>query len=255
MIDTKSKFYFGYEVTSTPINFYANFKEGAGPELTAILKRGYYSLTNFAIELERALNAAGGQVYSVSVNRTTRVLTISAVGSFTILAATGGNNGADIWPIAGFTTDQTGTALSSNVASGYEYVPQFRLQEYVKPGQRQETIDAVINETGSGRIEVVTFGIKKLIEMDIKFISNLDCGSGAIEYNATGYDDAQFFMENVVKRGSLEFMPDRDDASLFYEVSIESTDADSKGLKFKLTEETQVQGYYKTGKLVFRIIE
>lgn len=255
MITTLSKFYFGYEVTSNPINFYANFKEGAGPELIAILKRGYYSLTKFAIELERALNAAGGQAYTVTVNRTTRVITISAPGAFTIMAASGSNVGNDIWPIAGFTIDHTGTSVSGDLASGYEYKPQFRLQEYVQPGQRQENIDAVVNETGSGRIEVVRFGIKKLIEMDIKFITNLPCGNGAIESNPTGYDDAIFFMENLIKRGSIEFMEDRNHPETFYEISCVSTQDDTNGLKFKLTEETQVAGIFKTGKLVFRIIE
>ena len=249
MINTMSKFYFGTEVTLT--NFYLNFDEG-GSELTAILKRGYYSLTDFAVEIARAMTAVGGQTYSVSVNRVNRRLTISASSSFTLRIATGSNVGSDIYSLAGFTgTNVTGTSLTGGSGAGYEYVPQFRLQDYVKPGQRKETIESTINETGSGRIEVVKFGLRSLIEMNIRFITSVPQG-GAIEHNPEGYEDAEFFMTELIKRGDIEFMPDRDDTSTFYEISLESTEADSKGLKFKLIEEP-AQDYYRTGKLVFRI--
>lgn len=249
MINSMSKFYFGTEVTLT--NFYLNFDEG-GSELTAILRRGYYSLTDFAAEIARAMTEAGGQTYSVSVNRSTRVLTISASGSFSLLITSGTNVGQDIFSLAGFSgVDVTGTSLSGGSGAGYEYIPQFRLQDYVKPGQRQETIDSTINETGSGRIEIVKFGLRSFIEMNIRFITSV-CQGGAIENNPEGYEDAEFFMTELIKRGDIEFMPDRNDTSTFYEISLDSTEQDSKGLKFKLTEEP-VQDYYKTGKLVFRI--
>lgn len=252
MIANRSQFYFGTEITLE--NYYLNFKEGAGPELTAILTRGYYSLTDFVDEIERALNEAGALTYTVTFNRTTRIINIAATGTFTLLASTGTNVGNSAYSLMGYAAiNVTGTSLSGGSGAGYSYRPQYPIQDYVKPGQRQESVDATINETGSGRVEVVKFGLRSFVEMNLRFITSIPQG-GAIENNYTGYEDAQFFMEEITKRGDIEFMEDRDIPGTFYKISLQSTESDSKGLGFKLIEEPAL-GYYRTGKLVFRVIE
>lgn len=250
-IKSLSQFYFGYEITTD--NQYINFDEG-GPELTAILRRDYFTLTDFLIEIGRAMSSVGGQTYSATVDRETRIITITAAGSFTLLAASGTNVSNSPFALMGYAAiDVTGSALSGGSASGYLYRPQFSLQDYVQPGQRKESVDSTINETGSGRVEVITFGLREFMECNIRFITNIRQSGAVIQDNPTGYEDALFFMDEITKRGNIEFMPDRDDPDNFFEVSLESTEQDAKGLKYKLTEES-VSDYYRTGKLVFRII-
>ena len=88
-LNTMIKFYFGHNVTSS--NSKLDFQEGAGSELTATLNVGDYSLTEYATELQRALNDAGALTFTVTVARATRYVTIAATGAFTLLAATGTN--------------------------------------------------------------------------------------------------------------------------------------------------------------------
>ena len=81
MIDTYSKFYYGLEVTAS--NKWIDFDEGAG-EINVSLDPGFYTLEQIAQAVEDKMNDSGADVYTVSVNRDTRKITISSTGTFSL---------------------------------------------------------------------------------------------------------------------------------------------------------------------------
>jgi hypothetical protein len=255
-IQTHSKFYYGYEVSDEAQ--WIDFDEGAG-ELSAELTIGFYSLTDFAAELERALNDAGSLTYTVTVNRTTRVLTIAASGAVELLVSSGSHQGTTAYGTAGFTGADRASATSHvSAATGTAYTTQFKLQSYVDPEDFNDATYGTVNKSASGKLEVVTFGTERFIEANIKYATNIAQGaSSPIRNNATGRADLQALMRYMTSKGPLEFMPDEDVPGTFHTVILESTPDDSKGLKFKLKElyGQGLPGYFETGVLKFRLVE
>lgn len=256
-ISTFSKFYFGTEITLTTNRI--DIDEGAG-ELSGTLDLGVYSLTGLAIALEQELNAIGLNAYTVSFNRETRVFNITADAAFDLLIANGTNQGNGCYSVFGFTgtSDLTGqTSYVADTPAGSEYVTQFPPQSYVAPNFRKEKGDASVNVSASGIVEVISFGDISFVEMDLLYITNITMDGTVIRSNATGVEDTIDFLTFATKRGPIEFMPDKDDSNTFYQCNLESTSEDRNGTKFKLAEETgkNLPGVYKTGKLVFRILE
>ena len=86
MINTYSLFYYGIEVDAD--NYQLAFSEGGGPEILVELSWGLKTLNQLAEELEDILNEFGALTYTVTVNRSTRIMTIAASGSFSILFLT-----------------------------------------------------------------------------------------------------------------------------------------------------------------------
>ena len=122
-LENFSTFYYGHEITSD--NNKIDFEEGFG-ELVAEINVGTYSLTDFVIAVQDALNSAGSNIYFVTLNRTTRQITITANNPFDLLITTGDHTGTSSFPLMGFTgPDLTGqTVYVSNGPSGSEYRPQ-----------------------------------------------------------------------------------------------------------------------------------
>lgn len=258
MITTFGKFYYGHSVSNS--NRYIDFKEGAGPNLVATIDTGEYSLTDFVDKVSTALNSAGALTYTVSVNRTTRVITISATGSFTLLCGTGTNIGNGAFSLMGFDAVDTSSAAtqSGDYASGYEWVPQYKPQDSVDFDNNQMHIDGTVKQSTDGTVEAVKFGTKKIMEANYKFITDIhQSATSPILNDASGVSNARDFLEYAVTKADLEFMPDKDDADVFVKCILESTSEDKDGLSFKLKEQYAqgLVGYYETGLLKFRKIE
>lgn len=256
-ISTRSKFYFGHTITADNQNL--DFKEGAGSELTAVLEIGTYSLEEFAAEIERAMTVAGTFVYTVTVNRTTRVITIAADSAITLLGATGTHIGTGVFSLAGFAASDTGSATShvGGSASGSSYATQFVPQDYIAPDDWQAATDGVVNKSASGRIEVVRFGTETFFQMNLKYITSVALGSGSpIRYSATGLADARTFMQYLTTKARVEFMPDEDTPGTYSTVILESTPDDKNGLAYMLKEMIgqHLPGFFETGKLKFRVV-
>lgn len=261
MITTKSMFYYGHEVDAD--NNLLDFKEGAGAELTAQLNVGEYTLTDFVTELARALNAAGALTYTVTVNRTTRIITISATGAFTILGATGTHAGNLCLELAGFSLVDTSsdTSHAGSSASGSVWRPQWTIQEYVSFDDNVSSIDGIKRESASGQVETVTYGKRYIMEGNFKFITNVyqppmssTNASRELENDSSGVSNARAFLAYATEIKPLEFIPDRSDASTFESCILESTPESQDGLAFKLKElyGMNLSGYYETGLLKFR---
>ena len=108
MITTHSAFIYGHTIDNS--NFYFGIDEGSG-EILVELNAGAYSLTDFANELARALNefTTITNNYSVTIDRATRKLTISADNNFSILTTTSAQVSISAYSLAGFSgADKTG---------------------------------------------------------------------------------------------------------------------------------------------------
>ncbi len=255
MIYTWSKFNFGHDVTVD--NKYIPFAEGAG-ELLAEVAIGNYTLAEFAQAVEDALNTAGALTYVVTLSRTGNILTVAASGTFQLLAFTGSTT-STAYSLMGFetTSDRTGAATYAGpLPSGTEYFPQFQLQSYVPPENYIESVDPTINTTGDGRVEVVNFGRKRMIEMDIKFITDLPMDGQTFGNNPTGLQDARDFLDYISQKKVFEFVPDELTPGTFHKVILEKSQNYGNGTGFKL-KELFTQGLndiYETGVFTLRVI-
>lgn len=252
-LSTFSRFYYDYQITLTSNKI--NFDEGGG-ELTATIPLGIYSPTDLAAEIGTQLTSVGGQEYTVVFNRSSRTFSISASSNFSLLVATGTQSSSSAFSVFGFSgLDRSGASAYTGGVSGSEYVTQFRPQDYIAPGFEIEKSDASVNVSANGDVEVVSFGDVQFIEMNLLFITDIAMDGIVIRSNPNGVQDAIDFMTYLINRGPVEFMPDKDNAGVYYKVTLESTPSSSNGVGFSLVEETNnnLPGIYRTGRLRFRI--
>lgn len=260
MIQTFSKFYYGFEIT--PENQNVDFIEDAGSEITAEIDVGSYTPTKFCAALKNALQTTGTLVYDVTFNRMTRIISIESVGgSVKFLTHSGSHNGNDPFAMMGFSKISDTALATTHVGSdpaGEQYAPQFYLQSYVPSDDIQGAIDASIARTASGAVEVVKFGTEKFMECNIWLASDY-VGKVTSEWrqNPTGVSDLRRFLQFLTTKSPIEFMPDENDPSTFETMILESTSESSSGVKYRLKElyDKGFLGYYESGKLVFRVIE
>lgn len=252
---TYSKFYFDYTVTQE--NQALDFDEGSG-EIQATLRVGKYSLNQIAQQVAATLNDTGTQEYTVSVNRVTRRITISAPSNFSLLCDTGTRQATSIWETIGFdtATDKTGanSYLGEN-AAGKEYATQFWLQDYISTDDFQEAAEGVVNQAADGSIEVVRFGIRRFMEANFKYICNVPPGQswGAIRNYPNGVERFREFARYLVTKGPFEFMPDEDKPAEFQTLILESTPQSAQGLGYRLRDQLDnVAGLYESGLYKFR---
>jgi hypothetical protein len=141
-------------------------------------------------------------------------------------------------------------------ASGSEYYPQFMLQSYVPPGNFVESVEATVNESADGRVEVVRFGTRNMIEMDIKFITNKTMDGSIIRNNPTGLADALDFFNYVSQKKKFEFVPDVTSTSTYHKVILEKFPGNSNGTGFKLREllSENLPDFYETGVMTLRVV-
>lgn len=253
---TKSKFYFGVQISSG--NNVLDIDEGSGLIQVSLANKAF-APSEIATALASALNESGSLNYTVTLNRTTRLLRITASGTFSILRASGPNSASNIYSTLGFPggTDLTGLSqYEGTVGVGFEFEPQFYLLDYVPLDHNVKSVKASVNETGSGAVEVIRFGTKRYMECSIDFISDQKfIGDEIWESNVNGISDALNFMGFAIEKATIEFMPNRLDVANYTKLILESTESDSQGVGFRLIEMLDYgAGIYRTGRLVFREI-
>lgn len=249
-IKTLSRFFYGTAVTR--LVWAVDFNEGAG-ELQATLAVGNYSLTEYGVELQRALRAAGSQAYVVSLNRTTRKFTISAPLNFSLLAGTGTRIGVGAWSMIGAAaTDKTGAnTYTMENGAGSEYNPQYYLDGYTKEGHSIELEDAAVSSTPVGYSQIASFGDGSRVPMNIRLITNkTGLKNTGFVANLNGESDFLTFIKYAMKKGRLEFMPDKTTPATFIKCFLESTSEDRDARKFKL--KNMAVDIYESGTLTFR---
>lgn len=256
-LKTRSKFYYGLELTAP--NIWLDFDEGGG-EISIELTAKSYAPSDITSYLASSMNDAPGAgfTYSWSFNRSTRKLTVTGSSAFDLLISTGTHATTAAWASLGFTggVDLTGaTSYTAADPVGLELLPQFYLLDYVSPDERQEAVEATINETGSGIVEIVKFGNRKFVEFNMEYINNYCTDGLIIEISATAYEDTINFLQSITNKELIEFMPDRDDTSVFYKLQLDKTEESGQGIGYKLKQMPDLDGYYRTGKLTFRVVE
>lgn len=254
-LSTRSVFYYGYTVDNTSNTIRIN--EGSG-DVDIELSVGKYSATDYVAMVSREINAALTQDYTVVLDRVTRYITISAPLNFEMKIADifPLNSG---YPIMGFVAEvnQSGSnEYTGDAASGKAYYPQFVLQSYVPLEQYKEFLDASINQTGDGAEEIVSFGLVRYTEFNIKGISDRYYAYGSpVENNPTGVTDAIDFMDYCIEKGAVEFMPNRNVRETYVKIIANKFPGNSKGVGYKLKEDARIVGIYSTGIIKFKEIK
>lgn len=254
-ITTRSLFFYGHLVTLG--NRALDFSEG-GAEILANLRVGDYSATEFAAEVARTLNEFGALTYTVTLNRATRKLTISASGNFELLTNSGSRPGIAIWALLGMATAADKTGAASYVAdseTGSAYETQYPVDKYVSPAHSIVFENANYNVTPVGVANQISFGDGRRIGMNIRLISNevptsTRCQPGFL-INAQGITDFMTFIRYAMGKAKIEFMEDRDTPGTLFKVLLESTAEDRGARSFEL-KNMKTPNYYESGDLVFR---
>lgn len=252
-VGTFSTFYYGQSVTNE--NFYLNFKEGA-PELSASIQIGSYSITDFLVAVKTALDVAGALVYTVSVDRSTRLITISSTATFELLVTSGSQVGQSIWSLLGFSgADRTGASTyTGNLPCGSQYKTQFKLQDFTHSDDFQTKVDPTVLESASGTVETVNFGTRKIYEMSFKFITDKPGDNYVIRNNQNGVSDARTFLQYITQKKPFEFMQDSGNTASFKKVILEATPTSVDGTGYKLVElvSQNLPGYYEINNVQMR---
>ena len=259
MIRTYSGWNYGHTINEN--NKFLNFDEGGG-ELTATLNVGSYTLGEFFNEVSRALNAASlNETYTVTLDRSTRLITITGSNTFDLLINSGTQASQSVYPLAGFNgADRTGaTSYEGDSPSGSVFEPQFLLQDYVDFDIDQKANNVTVNETPSGILEVIKYGDINFMACNIKLqkdqsVDEPRSKGNIIKFSPTGFTDLLTFMRYAASKAPLEFIPDLLNPDSFTRCIIESSPSSKDGTGFKL-KELYTEGladWYETGSLVFR---
>lgn len=256
-LDVFSKFYYGFIIDND--NRFLNFDEG-GLELTVELLGGSYSFTEGAVMVQNAFNAAGALGYTVTPDRTTRSLTISATGTWNALIQSGTLAANQAWDQIGFTglVDLTGASSYTGdtpVVSSFQ--PQFWLQDYTPSSNKKKKSESTVRKTATGAVEVVTFGDESYMKCSIMFSTDLPMDDKVIANNPTGLADLRSFMEFCITKAKLEFMEDVAVPNNFETMILESTEQGRDGTEFELKEmvSQNLPDFYEVKGLTFRVIE
>lgn len=254
MITTNSAFIYGFVITTS--NNKLDIDEGSG-ETPVTLAVGKYSPNGLMTEIASKLNAALDNTYAVTFNRSTRTVTISADADFDVLISSGSNSSLGVYTLLGLgASDLTGlSSYTGLIAAGSEYRPQMRLQDYISTAHNKRAIDAAVNKSTSGEIEVVSFGEERFMRCNIMFATDIVQPEGSvIKNNQTGVQDLIDFMDSLVDKEKIDFVPDLLNPSTFETLLLESTPESDNGVGYELKEEYSrgLPGYFQTGLLTFR---
>lgn len=240
-----------YGIEITKFNRYIDFQTTfEGPQFSAALSVGYYSLTSIANEVVRAMTAAdAANSFYCTVDRTylsgsANRITIGCgtSGYLNLLFHSGTHTVNTAASVLGYSiTDYTGSIYYQNASSigtylrpslyGYNYVP-FELNQEVQ-GSRSIAV--------SGIKEAIVFNIMKFGSIEFKF----EPKSKIAEWTA--------FMQWAIQQRPFEFTPEIASPSTYYEVTLDTSSRGSNGMGFRFSEQLpQFPNYYQTGKLEFR---
>lgn len=256
-LKTRSAFIYGHTITDA--NTFLNFSEDGVTELTTTVDEGAYTLTEFVDKVAQALNEVGNNEYTVTVDRTTRLITISADANFSLLVVSGTQSSISVWDLLGFNADQSGSdTYTASLPSGDLYLPQGPLYDYIPSENIKEVVQSERNESSSGdAIEVISYGVRNYMECEIKYATDIVQPTGKkyfLDNNPNGVADLRRFLDYVRTVAPIEFIPNRDDFSVFESFIIERTDRSRDGTGFQIRElyAEGLADYFSSGRLIFR---
>jgi hypothetical protein len=220
------------------------------------MRRGYYSPTAYLEEAGRAMNEVGTYGYAWTLNRTTRIATVTAGTIFTLRCATTGNAA---WTMVGASTlsNKTGAlTYAMDTTTGSEFSPQFWLQDYVDSDHYRAAVDQVVRTAVDGSVEVVRWGRVRFTQFNISRQTNVTMPSNApIENDADGVESLLAFVDFITTKGKFEFMKDRAVPGTYKTLMLESFPGWNDGTGYMLKElyAKGMPGYFETGILKLRV--
>ena len=253
-IKTYSAFNYGHTIDDD--NNLIDFNEGA-LDLVGEIEIGSYSLGEFVDAVSIALNNAGTQEYTVSIDRATRLISISASSNFSLLPVTGVNSVISAFPLMGFTIDKTlSNSYIGDESSGSYFEPQNILQKFVDYNNNVKTTGSSVNKTADGRVEVVSYGQVEFMSCNITPITDIS-PQLSIKNNINAVSEFRSFMNYCITKAPIEFIEDINSPLVFKKTLLESTKESKDGVDFKIKElfSKKLFGYYESGGLVFRALE
>lgn len=251
-LTTFSGFIYGHDISED--NQFIDFNEDGFTEIGAQIKIGSYTLASFIDAVSNAMNEAGDSTYTVTVNRTTRLITITGSAPFNITVTSGSHFAISAFSLMGFSTNRSGSnTYTADLPSGFLYEPQYKLQRYVDFSDIVESADSSVNTSASGIVEVVSFGQNQFMECNITYATNI-IGQGVIKNNSAGVTDLRAFMNYAIQKKPMEFIPNLAAPTVFISCILERTQKNSKGVGFQLYElySRGLANYFETGTLTFR---
>lgn len=248
-LTSQSLFLYGIsvDVTNNLIDFRA---VSAGPVLTATLNIGNYTLSGLLREFKRAMEAADpAHLYSGSANRTTsggtqNRITLSTNSAYLdLLFLSGIGNAATACFLFGFTkTDKTGnTTYTGSSTAGTPLVSELVGYNYLGPEFMRQVFGSV-NVSSNGTKEALVWSIQQWISVEFKH-----------EPMAKAISEWVLLIDWMIQQKEFEFTPEISNSGTLYEVTLDGSEMDSKGLGFKLPEMLpDFPFYFRTGNIKMR---
>jgi hypothetical protein len=253
-----SAFYYGHTITKS--NYYINIGEAYLDPIERVgrVAIGAYTLTKFGDLVATALNSAGSQEYTVTLDRTTRKFTISAVNNFELLLDTGSNKTTSVYTLLGFTgtVDLTGSnSYEADSQSGEAYITQTPLANFSDFKYNKEKAEAVVRSTPAGITEVISYSTLERMICDFPAITNY-VPQRFIRATETGLDEAEAFLDYCITKAPMEFLENYEEVE-YTPCILDKTSKNSKGVGYQLKERVrdQLPGYYSIAGLTFLKIE
>jgi len=252
-LTSNSLFLYNFQITQ--YNSSLDFRAvSGGPILQATLNFGFYSLSSLMTEVVRAMAEVDpAHLYTVTADRTilggtqNRVTIQTSYTYLDLLFATGPRASTSCATILGYTaTDKTGaTSYTGSSSAGTTLQPDFPGYNY-QPPMTLKKIFGAVNVSASGVKEAVVFKVQRFIEVQFKY-----------EPLVKSVGEWDNFFTWAIQQREFDFTPEIASPSVFYNVTLEKTSTDPKGLGFVM-KEMIAQGfpfYFDTGLLTFRIKE
>jgi len=249
----QSKSLFLYSLTVDASNQNLPFKAALlGPQLNAVLAAGFYSLTDLAIQIEGAMNAADpSNTYTVAIDRTVMSgtenrITISTNGTFlSLLFATGTTAASSCRDLISFGIfDYTGFLTYTNGAtSGVALLTEWFGNNYQPPEVFVKNFGTV-NVSTNGTKEAITWTVQRFIGVEYKY-----------EPQAKVLTEWRDFISWIIQQKPFDYTPEISLPNVVHDVTLEKSSDDGKGLGFNMKEMIpQFPFQYTTGAMTFRII-
>lgn len=246
----KSLFLYGLEVRDDNQNL--PFKAAAlGPQLNAILPAGFYSLTSLIAQIKASMQIADpANIYTVTVDRTfmggtENRITIATSGAYLdLLFATGTLAASSCRDLIGFGIfDYTGaTSYQNGTTSGVALNTAWWGNNYQPPEVFVKNFGTV-NVATNGEKEAITWTVQRFIGVEYKY-----------EPEPKVLTEWRDLIAWLIQQKPFDYTPQVTEPLVVYEVTLESSSEDGKGLGFKMKEMVPQFPYmYSTGPMTLRI--
>lgn len=250
-LSSQSLFLYNFQVTANNQNL--QFQAvNSGPVLSAVIPLGYYSLGALLTQITSQMQAADtANTYTWTVDRTVsggtqNRVSVSTSGSYLkILFGSGSLAVSSCAPLIGFNASDysSATTYTGGTTAGTTLLTTFVGYNYLGPLLNQKLYGNV-NVSVNGLKEAVVFQNQQFVDVEFRY-----------EPKANALTNWSPLLIWMMQQRLFEFTPEISSPTTFYQVTLEKSQSDGKGLAFKMTEMLpQFPNIYKTGPMTFRVV-